>query len=358
MTILNRYIIREIIKYFGIVMITIICIYLTVDFIEKVDDFIELKLPVSKALIYLFYKLPFIIAQIMPICILLSVLIVIGLMRKNYEIIALKSSGINIYSILKPILLAGFFASVILFFLSETIVPITMDKANQIWFGEVRKEEVVTSAEKNIWIKGNRLIKHIKYYNPGKKIVRGITIYEFNDYFKIIRRIDAQKGVYQDGQWVLYNTMSQILDNKTGGYNVESYDKKIEKIDLSPDSLKKFIKKADEMSLTALLEYIENVENEGYDATSYKVELHSKMAFPCVCFIMCLVGTGIAVRRKTNEGMPISISLGIGVVFIYWIFYGFCRSLGYAESLPPVIAAWIVNVIFLCGGALILLNAE
>lgn len=352
MTIINKYIAREILKCFGMVLVTIICIYITVDFIEKVDDFIEAKLPISKAVIYLLYKLPFTIAQIIPVGILMSVLIVIGLMRKNYEIIALKSSGIDIKFILKPVLAIGFFLSIFLFFLSEVIVPITMDKANQIWFEEVRKQSVATSKKENLWIKSNRLIKHIKYYNPGKKTVRGITIYEFDDDFKLIQRVDAQKGIYKNGQWVLYDTISQTLDKKNGYYNVESHEKKPAQIDLSPDNLKKYMKKSDEMSLTALLTYIRNVEAEGYDATSYRVDLYSKIAFPCVCFIMCLLGTGIAVRRNVNEGMLVSISYGIGIVFLYWIFYRFCQSLGYGEMLPPIAAAWIANIIFLCSGAL------
>ena len=50
----------------------------------------EAGLPFSKAFIFFFFNIPFIISQITPIGILLAVLVVFGLMSKNNEIIALK----------------------------------------------------------------------------------------------------------------------------------------------------------------------------------------------------------------------------------------------------------------------------
>ena len=66
----------------------------------------------------------------------------------------------------------------------------------------------------------------------------------------------------------------------------------------------------------------------------------------------------IAFRGKMKEGLPVSIAYGIGIAFLYWIFYSFCVSLGYGEMLPPIIAAWTANFIFLAFAVFILLNAE
>ncbi|MEA3429334.1 MAG: LptF/LptG family permease, partial [Thermodesulfobacteriota bacterium] len=136
------------------------------------------------------------------------------------------------------------------------------------------------------------------------------------------------------------------------------HEKIIEKLDFMPDDLMRVVKKSEDMSFTELISYVRKIEAEGYDATSYRVDLYAKTAFPFVCIIMCMIGTGIAVRGKIKEGLPVIIACGIGIAFLYWIFYSFCISLGYGEMLPPVIAAWAANLIFLCFGALILLNAE
>ena len=358
MSIISRYLTREIFKYFGIILVTVICIFLSVDFFEKIDNFIEAGLPFSTTIRFFQFRIPFIIAQIAPVCILLAVLVVLGLMNKNNEIIALKSSGISIYFFLRPVLSIGLLFAVFLFFLSETLVPITINKANTIWLKEVKKKAAVISKEKNIWIKGNRSILNIKYYNPTNKTLSGVTLYFFDTDFALMRRIDAKNGFFKNKKWVFHEVLEQIRDKKTGNYQVELHEQKVEKLDFLPDDLKRVIKKSEEMNFKELYLYIKNIESEGYDATIYKVDLNAKIAFPFVCIIMCLLATGIAIKIKKGRTLSICITYGIGIIFLYWILYSFCLSLGYGGILPPIIASWMANLIFLCFGGLTLLNAE
>ncbi|HUV50300.1 MAG TPA: LPS export ABC transporter permease LptG [Anaerolineae bacterium] len=358
MPIIYKYLTREILKYFAIILIMVVGIYVAVDFFEKVDNFMEAGLSLSKTFSYLILKIPFIVAQIIPLSILLAVLIVFGLMTKNNELVALKSSGISTYYFLTPVILLGIIFSAFLFFLSEVIVPVSMEHANKIWLKDVRKESAVISKEKDIWIKGNCTITHIKHYNSANSAIFGVTINYFDVDFRLIRRVDAKKGVFIQNRWCLYDVAQQNLNKKDNNYKISFHEKIIEKLDFMPDDLMRVIKKSEDMSFKELISYIRKIEAEGYDATSYRVDLYAKTAFPFVCIIMCMMGTGIAVRGKIKEGLPLIIALGIGIAFLYWISYSFCISLGYGEMLPPVIAAWAANLIFLCFGALILLNSD
>ncbi len=358
MSIIYKYITIQISKYFGIVLIFVVSVYLAVDFFEKVDDFMEAGIPLSKMLFYFILKLPFIVAQIIPVCILMSVLIVFSLMTRNNEIVALKSSGIRIYYLFKPVFIIGCLSGVLLFFLSDVIIPITMARSNQIWLKDVRKKSTVITKEKNIWIKGNRRITHLNYFNPKSSAIYGITYYKFDESFRLIRRVDAKKGLFKQGRWQLYEIMEQNLDKEKGKYNILFHTNKIEPLDLSPEDLKQVAKRSEEMTFRELFVYIKKVEAEGYDATSYRVDLYAKVAFPFICVILCMVGTGLAARGTVKEGMPVVIAYGIGTTFIYWIFYSFCLSLGYGQMLPPGIAAWTANLAFFCFGALTLVNAE
>jgi len=358
MSIIYRYITIQISKYFGIVLTFVIGIYITVDFFEKIDDFMEAGLPYSKTIFFFILEIPFVVVQIIPICILLAVLIVFSLMTRHNEIMALRSSGVRIYYLFKPVVIIGCMLSGLLFFFSDVIVPITKAKSNQIWLREVRRESTVITEEKNIWVKGNRIITHIKYFNPKVKAIYGITLYQFDQRFQLIRRIDAKKGVFEQEKWLLYEIMEQNLDEELGNYDITFHDRQVERFDFLPEDLNRVAKKSEEMTFKELSEYIKRVEAEGYDATNYRVDLYAKIAFPFICIIMCMVGTGIGARGKIKEGMPVVIALGIGTAFLYWIFYSFCLSLGYGEMLPPGIAAWTANLAFFCFGAITLLNAE
>ena len=358
MSIISKYLSREIARYFLIVLTVVVGIYGVVDFLEKIDDFMEAGLPFTKALSFLIFKIPFIVAQITPVGILLSVLIVLGLMSKYNEIVALRSSGMSVYHLLKPVLSIGVILSCLLFFISEILVPITMDKANRIWLKEVRGETAVASREKNVWIKGDHLISHVSFYNHRTQTLFGITLNYFDGDFHLSKRIDASKGMFQGGQWVLEDAMVQQLKPGDETYSVTLHERWVAGLDLLPDDLKRVVKKSEEMGFAELYDYIAKVESEGYDASLYRVDLHAKIAFPLVCIILVMIGTGIAIRGKLKDGLPVSISYGIGVAFLYHVFHSFCISLGYADVLPPIVAAWSANSIFFCFGSFILLNAE
>ncbi len=357
--IIYRYLSIEILKYALIVLAAVVGIYAAVDFFERIDNFLEAGLPVGRTLVYLFYKIPFIITQIFPLSLLLSVLITFGIMSKNNEITALKSGGISIYALLKPVFFISACFTLFLFLFSEIIVPLSSEKANRIWLEEVKKRSAVISREKNVWLKDSQMITHIRYYNKREKIVHGITLFYFDKTFRLIRRVDARKGSY-DAQkgWTLFQFMEQILQPSGNEYDVHFYDKKKEEIPITPENLETVVKKSEEMNFTELYRYVKKVEAEGYDATVYRVDLQAKAAFPFVCLILGVVGLGLAGRGKIREGMAVSISYGLGIAFSYWIFYSFCVSLGYGGMLPPFAAAWTANLLFACFGVITLLNAE
>ena len=117
-------------------------------------------------------------------------------------------------------------------------------------------------------------------------------------------------------------------------------------LDLKPDGIGQLIKKSEEMSFTELKNYVNKIENEGYDATTYVVDLHSKIAFPFICIIMALTGAATGMKSFAKESIPKAVTIGIVISFFYWVFYGIGLSLGYGKFLPPFIAAWITNFFF------------
>ena len=357
--IVYRYVRHEILKFAAIVLVTVVGIYVAVDFFERIDNFLEAGLPPTRTFVYLIYKIPFIITQILPLALLLAMLISFGIMSRNNEILALRSGGISIYALMKPVIVIGIFFTVFHFFFAEIIVPFSSGKSNRIWLEEVKKRSAAVSREKNVWLKDNRLITHIRYYNKREKTVQGITLFYFDDAFRLARRVDAKKGVYDENRgWTLYDLMEQVLDSKTGEYAVHFFREKNEALSITPENLEIVVKKSEEMNFAELYRYVKKVETEGYDATLYKVDLQAKVAFPFICLILSVLGLGMAARGKIREGMAVSISYGLSAAFFYWIFHGFCISLGYGGMLPPWIAAWAANFVFSCFGIISLMNAE
>ncbi len=358
MTIIDRYISREIVKFFFIILSTVAAVYVIVEFFSVLDNFMAEDVPLIRMITFFSLKLPFFISQLTPICILLTVIVTFGLMNKNNEIVALKSSGVSVYLLMKPVFVIGVVSTILLFLLSEVIVPLTIDKANRIWLVEVKKKSLLASKQKNIWIKGKRSIYYISYFNPRKNKISGISLNYFDADFNLIKRIEAKSGIYENGRWTLAEIMEQKFNENGEDYKVSFYDKKIADIDFYPQDLKRVVKKSEEMNIAELYAYLRDIESDGYDATVYRVDFHAKFAFPVICIIMCIIATGLAAKRRIKEGLSISIAYGLGLIFLYAGLYSFCLSLGYGGVLPPLIAAWISNIIFLCLGLFNLINAQ
>ena len=358
MSIIDKYLTHEIFKQFVLVLTAVVGIYMAVDIFANIEKFIESELPLTRIITYLLLKMPLVFNQIVPVAILLAILVAFGLMNKNNEIIALKCGGISVYYLLRPIIIISLIFAGILFLLSESIVPITISKANHIWRVEIRKKTAVTAKQKNIWIKGHRSIYYISYFNPKDLTISDVALNYFDHDFKLIRRVDGSKGKFQDGQWVLFDLMEQVLDAESGVYRVSFHQEQVQQIDFLPEDLKRAAKKSEEMNFKELYAYVQAVESEGYDATPYRVDFHAKFALPAASIILCLIATGIAARRRSREALSIVIAYGMGVVFLYWVLHGFCLSLGYGGLLPPIIAAWISNFVFSCFAIFNLLTAE
>ncbi|MCU0598465.1 MAG: LPS export ABC transporter permease LptG [Desulfobacterales bacterium] len=358
MTIIHSYITRLFFKYFFMILGMVIFIYLTIDFFGRIDNFLAASMPTSRILAFFLYRIPLIVSQITPAALLLSVLVVFGLMSKNNEIVALKSGGISEYYLVMPVVVIGLCLSVALFFFTETIAPITNAQASKLVEKRKNKRNLVTSTEKNIWIRGDHTITHIMFYNPVDQTIKGVSIVHFDEKFQMTRKIDARQGEFRDGRWVLSGCLTQSFDVRSEAGQTIFTEKEIIDIDLIPEDLKRIEQESEEMSFSRILEYIRKIEKQGYDATKYRVDVYAKTAFPFVCLIMSLIGSGLALRGRTREGMAVSFAYGILTAFGYWGIYSFCLSLGYGDMIPPLIAAWTANTIFFCIGGLLLLNIE
>ena len=358
MSIIAKYLVREILKYFGFVLAAVIILYLVVDFFDRIDNFIDAGLAPNRIIYYLLMQVPVIIVRITPVGVMLAILIALGLMNRSNEILALKSCGLNPRAFFRPILAIGMMAGIGLFIISEAIVPATISKANQIWQVEVKKRSAVSTREKNIWISGHRSIYFISYFNPKTKEIAGVTLNFFDDQFNLIRRVDAKRGLFEFGNWQFFDVMEQIHDPETVTHKVQFHDSGFEALDFGPEDLQRAAKKSEEMNVLELFAYIRAVESEGYDATPYRVDLHAKFALPLACIILSMIATAIALKRGQWLNLAVGIALGIGIMFLYWVLYSFCLSLGSGGIIPAPVAAWTANLIFACVGLVGLLNVE
>lgn len=355
---LYKYWLKEFTKFFCVIQLIILVLFVIIDYLSRLDKFLKSDLSLFSAFGYVLLKVPFMCIQLTPASILLATITVFALMNRNNELLAIRSSGISVYYLMRPALLTGAVLSLLMFSFGETIVPVTMAKANYIKNYVLKKNRNIYSARKDIWIKSDNRLIHINYFDPVTKTIKGISITSIGKGFTLESRLDAKAAYYLNGKWVLVNIIEQNHPEDTSDYSVKNHDKKEVDFGVEPEDLGEISKKSNEMSFFELNDYVVKIEQEGYDARTYRVDLYGKIAFPFICIIMILTGAATGMRTFARNNLPVAIATGVVIAFFYWVMYGFCISLGYGNLLPPIVSAWTANIFFIFAGILNLINAE
>ena len=357
MTLLAKYAIREFLKYLALFHLALVALYLTIDFIQKIDNFIEAGASKGAMFGYLFFKTPMIINQMMPVATLLAVIVMLCLMAKNNEIIAFKACGVSIFQFLKPVIVLSLFLAGFVFLFSELVVPYASSRCNMIWKVEVDKQDrSVFYARAHVWYKGKNAIYWIRHVDAKRKIILDPTFYFFDHSFHLEKRIDARQGVWNGRQWKVMEGIIQKA-SREGGYTLERFDEMPLEISEKPEDFVRIVKKPEEMGYWPLKRYARKIQSEGYDATPYLVDMHIKTAFPVINFLMVLLAIPIALGLRRG-GTPLAVTVGIAACFLYLLVMGVSRSLGLSGMLPPFLSAWLSNLLFFFLGAYLFMRLD
>ena len=357
MRVLTKYLVKEFLKLMVLCEIIFLSIFLVIDFLGKIDNFIAAD--VSKVLIvqYYIYKSPFIMVEMLPAATLISIIIMFSLMKKKNEIVAVKACGLNIFTMAQPIFITAVVLGIALFFFSELVVPYTSSKSNEIWKYKVEKRDPgLFYGSEQIWYRGPNSIYWVRYFDNKRNIMERPTFYFFDDSFRLTRKIDGKRGFWVDGRWKIEEgVIQEIIDN--GDYSLEKFDVLYLDLPETPKTFRKSMRKPEEMSYWQLKRYAEKVRSEGYDNTRYLVDMDIKTALPMIILIMAFIGIAITLVLKGDK-IPMTVSIGMGICFVYMITFGFSRSLGLAGVLPPLLSAWMANLIFLFLGLYLMMFIE
>ena len=357
MKIITKYLYKEFFTFFFISLTTFLIIYLVVEFFGKIDNLLEVNVPINMAFSYFIYQIPFAIQQLIPVSVLISVMLMLGIMNKHNEILAMKDSGVSMLNLSYPLIGISILIGIVCFFLSESIVPITSSRANHIWNVQVEKKNHKGAYKMSrLWYKGKGSIYQIRAYDNRKNIIEGLSIYFFDKDFKLYKRIDAKKATWTNDGWYLNDGLIQTIKDDGSRKSIR-FNHHLIQLPESPQNFKHSMKAPEEMSFWELKKYTRKIKEEGYDSTRCQVDLHIKIAFPFICPVLILVGIPIALRKKKG-GIPFGITIGIAISFLYLLTFGLSRSLAISGSLPPILGAWMANLLFSLLGIYLMLVEE
>ena len=128
MTILSRYVIHEFYKLFAFCEALFVFLFLTVDFLQKIDNFIEAKASNTAVLLYFLYKAPFVMVNMVPAAVLVSAVLMFTSMKRKNELTALQTSGLSLFTLSKTVMIGSLFLVVGMFLFLKPWSPTPVPK--------------------------------------------------------------------------------------------------------------------------------------------------------------------------------------------------------------------------------------
>ncbi len=355
-SVLSQYISREFIIVFLLSVCSFNVIYLVIDFFQSVDKFLEHSAPLVLILWYYLLKIPMITFQTLPLAVLLSTLVTLGTFSRHMEITAMKASGISLYRITRPIILISLLIAFITFFGNEYLVPTSFRKSEHIMNVEVlRRDQKASFKNLNIWYRDDSSIYNFQAFDPDRNTLKGITIYLFDADFRLHQRVDAHDGVWEKDRWTLNDVTIRKFHEKES-MAIENHRQMTFTMSITPETLRKVQKDAEEMGYGELRRYVRRLQRAGYDATKYVVDLKMKVSFPIVNLIMVLIGIPFALKTGRTGGFAAGIGISLAIGLSYWILLSVSQAFGHSGILPPLLSAWSPHLLFGGAGVVTLLS--
>lgn len=358
MKILSQYVLQEFCKIFSLTLCGSLAVIIVFDFFENLDLITLFQAPPKLFFSFLLFRIPSMIYQLIPLAALIATLICLTLFARNREIMAMRANGISFYNLAAPILATCLGLSLVCLIFNESIVPAANARSRQIERIDIKKKAPIYAFPmKYIWFRNLNNIYSIQWYDEKTGTIHQVSINEFDKRFELVNRWEARIGTWDGQNWVFHDLNIKQLDRE-GRFQLTKMDTAPIPFPLKPEDFTRPEKKAEEMSYFELRDYIQQAQREGYDVTSYLTGLHAKLAFPFICFIMPLIAVPLALRTGSGTGIATGMGMGLLLGFGYWMIFGFSLSLARGGFLPPLIAAWLTNLLFASFGVFLLLRVR
>jgi lipopolysaccharide export system permease protein len=378
-TILKRYILKEL---FGPTLLGLL-FFTFLLFITRIFRLADILLSegVDPVLVgkFALCLLPSLLSFTIPCAILVGVLISFGRLAADNEILAIRTSGIHLFSVFQPVVLFGLIVSIAMFTINYSFIPNlnfkSMDYLYQIEFQLFntlrpgRFYDDLESGDTDItFYYGSRdpvgtdmLNIHMKLVSKMNQITGGARESSRNKWETLL--ISEKGRIVADNEsrmihLQLFNGSFHPLDKKNPSQNNIIFFKELKRsfnptLDKMKDALSK--KKNKEMTLPELVDTIRKSDGTNEKRVNKaRVALLQRFSNPLACLTFILIGMPLAIYIRPS-GKSVGYALSFGLLFLYYLLMKWGSSLGEVGHPLSALAIFSPNLVLGSMGCILIL---
>lgn len=354
MTILDRYILRQVLEMFlmGVFVFTSI-IFASDTFITLIKQIALYGIPFKVALMIIILNLPAVFVMTIPMGVLLATVMTLNRLSLASEITVMRSCGIGLNRIAKPIFIFSLLMCLASFFINETVVPVTTKQSKDLALWALGQKNIPEGKQNFIFkeLQDNGSLKRLFYVGFCKnKVLHNITVLDLSKP-DTIQVLQAQDGSTSPSGWEFNRGAIYTVAQEGKILNTTFFENSVAQfgVDLSKELNQNLAKEHNFLSLVKYM--MDNPNKIAGQMNIYLIQLYDKLALPITTVVLVLIGVPLAItppRVRYNRGFLFSIL----IIFAYYLIRALSISFGEAGSLPPFFAAWLANIVLTIAGSI------
>lgn len=346
--ILDWYIIRKFIGTYIFSIILIISISIVFDVNENLAKFTQYHAPLRAIVVdYYLNFVPYFANLFSPLFVFIAVIFFTSKLAGNSEIISILATGTSFKRLMRPYMFSCVLISGLTFYLSAYVIPHgTVIRQN---FETMYKNKKKNTSAENVQLQvGRGVIAYIQHYDDNQKKGYGFCLDKFENK-KLVSHLTATEVQYDtisDSKyhWKLSNW--KIRQLKGLREQITSGSQRDTVIQMEPTDLVYSKGQQETFTSPELKEYIsKQIDRGSGNVVQYQVEYHKRIASSFASFILTTIGASLS-SRKRKGGMGMYLGIGLALSFAYIMLQTISATFAINASFPPILAAWIPNIIF------------
>lgn len=345
---LDWYLIRKFIGTYIYSIVLIISIAIVFDFNENLSKFTKYQAP-WHAIIFDYYAnfIPYYANLFSPLFVFIAVIFFTSKLAGNSEIIAMMASGVSFKRLLRPYMFSCVLIAGVTFYLNSYVIPhgnVIRQNFNALY----RNSDKITTAD-NVQLQvGKGVVAYIQHYDDKAKCGYGFSLDKIENK-KLVSHMTALQVQYDtisDSKYHWKATNWKVRTLKGLREHITSGDIKDTVILMEPTDLVYSTGQQETFTSPALLDYISKQTSRGSsNVVQYEMEFHKRIAMSFSSFILTIIGVSLS-SRKRKGGMGLYLGIGLALSFGYIMLQTVSSTFAVNADTPPLLAAWIPNIVF------------
>jgi len=351
-SIINRYIIREIASLFLLGIMVFTLILLMGRLIKLTDLVISRGVSLADVSLMILYLMPSFLVFTVPMAFLLAVLLAFGRLSADNEITVIKAGGVSLIQLMPPVLFCGFLAALLTLGASTVGAPWGNSAFKELSFSVLKQNVAATIREKVFWDDIPGIVMYTDHYDEEKHSLSGVIIHDGRDAARPLT-IFAARGVVGGGPG--RNDIRLSLSNgsihaagKSDEYRLVHFGEYIMTVG-GPSQAGGIGRNETDMTMGELWGQIASPAATAPAKLKLRSELHSRFAVPFAALVFAVLAVPLGMQNR-RSGKSAGFSTSIAVLLAYYILQSLLRTMAEKGTLPPLLALWLPNMIFLGAG--------